>query len=93
MKEEKIKFWIIVIGLTAWLLFSVFTFVYFKTECKVVEENPLKYSAEKYDIDLCTCFTTGGTTLFFNKTKVWYVQKGIPTTGMAERFGSLNITG
>lgn len=65
----------IIILLIIWLLFSVFTFFYFKNKCEIAKENPLKYGARKYDITQCSCFTTSGENLFFNQTKVWKIGR------------------
>lgn len=58
-----------------WLLFSLFIFFYFKTQCSMAKQNPLNYAAEKYDIDSCSCFTTSGDILFFNKTAAWRTKR------------------
>ena len=78
--EKKItqkQFWIVIVVMIIWFVFSFTTFIYFKKECEMAKENPLKYAAKRYDLDSCLCLTASGDNLFFNKTRVLITGKRI----------------
>ena len=71
--ENKINwnFWMLMAMILIWLVVSVYFFIYFKTECKVVTENPYIYAAKRADAEFCSCFLNGGGTLEFDQTRAW----------------------
>lgn len=55
-----------------------------------LNKNPLFYSAEKYDIDFCSCYTDSNANFFFNKTTLWQSLQRISSP---EYIFDLNGTG
>lgn len=75
------KYLFLLLLLLAWLGFSIYTYTYFKGECKQSSENPFVYSAKKADAIECSCRLNNGQTLLFNQERAWY-----PITIKAQKF-------
>jgi len=74
--KEKFRFYLLVFLLIILLIFCSYMYLYFKTECKVVEENPLIYSAKKYDANQCYCYLNNDDVIFFNQSNA-RIQKNL----------------
>lgn len=81
MNRQEIAYWIqkvIIIGLLIFIVFLLLKVVYLvKTHYQAFEEDPLKFGANKYNLDMCTCSNMDKETIYFNKSTVWYKPKEI----------------
>lgn len=64
---------IVMFLLFAWLVFSIWSFLYFKQECDFAQQKPLEYFTEEFKIKSCQCITENGNDLRFNKTTMWKI--------------------
>jgi hypothetical protein len=62
---------VIVIGLFIYIIITL------KQNISLINENPLTYSAKKYNLDMCSCGLERGATLFFNQEKAWVTHPGL----------------
>jgi len=68
--------WLItIISILIWLVFSVGAFIYFKQQCSVAQQTPLKYVAEKYDLESCVCNRIDNDFFYFNRERAWIERK------------------
>ena len=74
----EVKFWLLIFVLSLFLGFNVYTYVYFKTECKNSQDNPFVYAAQRSNAVYCSCILPDNRTLNFNKEKAWFVVENKP---------------
>ena len=74
----EVKFWLLIFVLTLFLGFNVYTYVYFKTECKNSQDNPFVYAAQRSGAVMCSCILPNNKTLNFNQEKAWFNVKNKP---------------
>lgn len=69
--RSKIQFYSLIVMLVVLLSFSLYTFIYFKTECSQSKDNPFVYAAKRTNATSCACLLNDGNILQFNQEKAW----------------------